>query len=188
MVWIGFGLLLAAGALAYQRYRAIARPKPLRNDAVVGLTQAALRRLLERAGSLERAGEVVPEGETRWRWDGDNLLMKDGVTIGADDIVEAAVDFGSKSARKHADGPLTEAAVTEWLQEGVSKAIARFVLGGVERMQERMKIMTRTSPPPTAEELAEMKGANERERAEMDKLLGRETDESQLPRATLRKP
>ena len=187
MLWIGIALIAVAGALLYQKQRAAARPKPLRNDAIAGLTATALQRLLERVGTIDRAGDAVPAGASIWRWDSDNLLMKDGVPIGADDIVEAAVDFGSATARKHTGEPLTEAMVSEWMQEGVSKAIAQFVLGGVERMGERMKIMMRTSPPPTPEELADMRRANERERAEMDKLLGKDTDESKLPTATLRK-
>ena len=69
----------------------------------------------------------------------------------------------------------------------MSKAIAQFVRGGVERSQKRFAIMTRKSPPPSAEELAQMRRENERERAEMDKLLGKDVDSSQLPQATLRK-
>ena len=89
--------------------------------------------------------------------------------------------------RSRDGSPITEELVTSWLEEGVSKAIARFVLGGVERSQKRFAIMTRTSPPPTAAEIAEMKAENARERAEMDKLLGDAKDTSNLPRATLKR-
>jgi len=167
------------------------KPRPLRNNAVDDLTKASMSLLLVKVSTIDRTGDAVPADASIWRWDGDNLVMKDGVPIGADDIPGAAVDFASASARKHTGAPttepLTEAKVTEWLEEGVSKAIAQFVLGGLERSQKRFAIMTRTSPPPSAAELAEMRRENERERAEMDKLMGSDTDSSQLPKATLRK-
>ena len=163
------------------------RPKPLRNNAVADLTKASMSLLLVKVASLDRTGEAVAPDASIWRWEADNLLMNDGVPINADDIPPAAVDFASASARQHGGEHLTEEQVTSWLEEGVSKAIARFVLGGVERSQKRFAIMTRTSPPPTAAEIAEMKRENERERVEMDKLLGDAKDTSNLPRATLKK-
>jgi hypothetical protein len=163
------------------------KPKPLRNNAVDDLVNAAYASLLVRVGAVEKTGEAVAAEASIWRWEGDNLLMKDGVPIGADDITNAAIDLAAASARKHTAEPLTEATVRGWLEEGVSKSIGRFVLCGLERQQKRMAIMTRTSPPPTAAEIAEMKRENAQERAEMDKLLGDSRDTSNLPRATLKR-
>ncbi|HUQ07840.1 MAG TPA: hypothetical protein VM261_35340 [Kofleriaceae bacterium] len=171
------------------------KPKPLRNNAVADLTKAAMSLLLVKVASLDRTGDAVMADASIWHWEDENLMMNDGVPINADDIPPAAVDFASASARKHtgapgtgpSTGPITEERVTAWLEEGVSKAIARFVLDGVARSQKRFAIMTRTSPPLTAAEIAEMKRENERERAEMDKLLGDAKDTSNLPRATLKK-
>jgi hypothetical protein len=163
------------------------KPKPLRNNAVEDLTRAAMSLLLVKVGTIERTGEAVPASDSIWHWDDDNLLMNDGVPINSDDIPGAAVDFAAASARKHTGEPLTEAMVTKWLEEAVSKSIARFVLDGVKRSEKRFAIMTRKAPPPTAAEIAEMKAENERERAEMDKLMGNAVDTSNLPPAKLRK-
>jgi hypothetical protein len=163
------------------------KPKPLRNNAVDDLVGAALRLIEVKVGTLDKTGEAVPADASIWHWEDDNLLMNDGVPMNADDIPGAAVDFASATARKHAGSPITEDVVKKWLEEAVSKSIARFVLDGVKRSEKRFAIMTRKSPPPTAAEIAEMKAENERERAEMDKLMGNAVDTSNLPPAKLRK-
>jgi hypothetical protein len=185
-------LIKAAARKKMQEYvergPASSKPKPLRNNAVDDLVGAALRLLEVKVGMLDKTGEAVPADASIWHWEDDNLLMNDGVPMNADDIPGAAVDFASATARTHtAPPPITEEVVRKWLEEGVSKSIARFVLDGVKRSEKRFAIMTRTSPPPTAAELAEMKAENERERAEMDKLMGNAVDTSNLPPAKLRK-
>jgi hypothetical protein len=182
-------LLKAAARKKMQQFVAggPAKPKPLRNNAVDDLVNAALRLLEVKVGTLDKTGEAVPADASKWHWEHDNLLMNDGVPMNADDIPGAAVDFASATARKHTGSPITEDVVRKWLEEGVSKSIARFVLDGVKRSEKRFAIMTRKSPPPTAAELAEMKAENARERAEMDKLMGNAVDTSNLPPAKLRK-
>jgi hypothetical protein len=152
---------------------------------VATLVTSARERLLVVVGSIERAGDAVPAAASIWALDGDNLLMNEGVAIDADGIADAAVDFAASSARAHTAGPVTDALLTQWLEEGVSKAIARFVLGGLERMGERMKVMTRT-PPPTRDELEDLRRQSARDQAEIDRLIGSGTDRSNLPTATLR--
>ncbi len=118
--------------------------------------------------------------------DGDNLIMMEGISIDSDGIADAAVDFAAVKARAHDGGPVTEPIVREWLQEGVGKAIARFVLGGLDRMKERMKAMTRT-PPLTPAEMEAHRRENARDKEELDRLIGSETDDSKLPTATVRR-
>jgi hypothetical protein len=127
----------------------------------------------------------VPASASIWVWCGDNLLTKEGVAIGADDVVDAAVDLAASRARAHAGGPPSEAQVTEWLQEGIAKAIARFVLGRMDRMKERLAIMSRT-PLPSRDEIAALRRENEREQAEMEKLIGKSDGAADLPTAIVR--
>jgi hypothetical protein len=182
-------LLKAAARKKMQQFVASgpSKPKPLRNNAVDDLVNAALRLLEVKVGTLDKTGEAVPADASIWHWDDDNLLMNDGVPMNADDIPGAAVDFASATARKHTGTAITEDVVRKWLEEAVSKSIARFVLDGVKRSEKRFAIMTRKSPPPSAAEIAEMKAENARERAEMDKLMGNAVDTSNLPPAKLRK-
>ncbi len=131
-------LLTLAGYLRVRRRRA--RPRSVANDAVAGLANTAFARLLAAVDSVGRTADAVPAASSIWSFDGDNLLMKEDVKLRRAGIVDAAVDFAAVQARRHGAAP-TEALVREWLTEGVSKSIGRCTLLGLERSQQRLKLM-----------------------------------------------
>jgi hypothetical protein len=164
--------LLFAGAVAYPLVRSKrSRRREFQSSPVAGLIAMARGRLLAKVGTVDRAGEAVPEAASIWFFKDNNLVMKEGVEIKADQIVDAAVDYAAAHARAHQGGALTDPMVAEWLGQGVAKAIARLVLVGTDRMKKRMEVMVRT-PRPTPAEIAFNRLENERDQAELAQLLG----------------
>lgn len=191
MAALSFALVLLLAILVFSTLRSVGprrasrvRPRPARNDVVAGLAATALRRIVELVGSADRAGEAVPS-LTSWTADGDDLSLAPGVAVTRAMIVDVAIEYASARARACGE-PITETLLLGWLERAVTMAIGRYVGGGAERTMARMARVMR-QPPPSAEELALIREEAERDKREIDELIGAADDSSELPRATVRR-
>ncbi|MEZ4403927.1 MAG: hypothetical protein R3B06_28140 [Kofleriaceae bacterium] len=179
-------IVLGAGTGAYRAYRARRgrRPPPLRNDLVAGVVATARTRLLARVDSFEHTALATAADDGRWVAAGGGLTLADP-HADDDDLAELALAFAAAQARRAAAG-VDEARALAWLHDGATNAIAIIVQARLEKMSHRLARL-QARPPPGAAELAELRRANDRDRAALDALLGARVDTSGLPAASVRR-
>lgn len=107
-------------------------------DFVENAIASAAARLIMHPFAKGAAGAVEGFEKAIWQVRGARLALKTGIEVGAEAVVQVAINYTAAMAARSGEVP-TQKSVDDWMIEGLGIALGRFMHGQMERMQGRIK-------------------------------------------------